>query len=116
MAVTDGFRAFALEQLEQAARDIRARAMFGGVGIYAGELFFALIANGILYLKVDDETRPHYAALHMKPFRPYGDGGEEMQYYAVPVSVLEDPDQLRPWVADAIAVARRATPRTRRGR
>jgi hypothetical protein len=44
----------------------------------------------------------------MKPFRPYGEAGEEMKYFEVPVSVLEDADALRPWVADAVAVARRA--------
>ena len=116
MAVTDGFRAFVLEQLEQAARDIHARAMFGGVGVYAGDLFFALIANDILYFKVDDETRPKFTTLGMQPFRPYGEQGEEMKYFAVPVSVLEDADVLGPWVADAIAIAQRATPRARRGR
>ena len=116
MAVTDGFRAFVLEQLEQAARDVHARAMFGGVGIYAGDAFFALIANDVLYFKVDDQTRSNFTALGMKPFRPYGEQGEEMKYFAVPVAILEDADALRPWVADAIAVAQRATPRTRRGR
>jgi DNA transformation protein len=113
MAVTDSFRAFVLEQLEQAARDIHARSMFGGVGIYAGDVFFALIANDILYFKVDDETRPTYTALGMKPFRPYGEDGEEMKYFEVPVSVLEDADALRPWVADAIAVALRAKEKPR---
>src|SRR5687768_14524760 len=116
MPVSEGFRTFALEQLEQTTRDIHARAMFGGVGIYAGDLFFALIANDILYFKVDDETRPKFTALGMKPFRPYGEDGEEMKYYQVPVSVLEDADALRPWVADAIAVARRAAQTRRLGR
>jgi DNA transformation protein len=114
MAVSEGFRTFILEQLEQTARDIRARAMFGGVGIYAGDAFFALIANDILYFKVDDQTRPKYTEMGMEPFRPFGEDGEEMKYYTVPISVLEDPDVLRPWVADAIAVAQRANPRPRR--
>lgn len=109
MPVSPGFRTFVLEQLEQATRDIHARAMFGGVGIYAGGVFFALIANDILYFKVDDTTRPKYTALGMKPFRPYGEDGGEMTYFEVPVSVLEDADALRPWVADALAVAARAT-------
>ena len=116
MPVSAGFRSFVLEQLEQTTRDIHARAMFGGVGIYAGDLFFALIANDILYFKVDAETRPKYTVLGMKPFRPYGEDGEEMKYFQVPVSVLEDADALRPWVADAVAVARRAGQTPRRGR
>ena len=114
MPVTAGFQAFVLDQLAQAARDIHARAMFGGVGIYAGEHFFALIADDTLYFKVDDETRTNYTAGGMGPFRPYGETGEVMQYYAVPAEVIEDADALRPWVADAVAVARRA--RQNRGR
>ena len=89
--------------------------MFGGVGIYAGDAFFALIANDILYFKVDEATRPNYTVLGMKPFRPYGEDGEEMNYFEVPVSVLEDADALRPWVADAVAVARRAAQTPGRG-
>jgi len=114
MAVTDGFQAFVLEQLEQTTREIRAMRMFGGVGIYAGEYFFALITGDTLYFKVDDETRPRYVARGMEPFRPYGERGETMQYYQVPVDLLEDADALRPWVADAVAVARRARTRKRR--
>jgi DNA transformation protein and related proteins len=116
MPVSEGFRTFVIEQLEQATRDIHARAMFGGVGIYAGGVFFALIANDILYFKVDDDTRPKYTALGMKPFRPYGEDGEEMKYFEVPVAVLEDADALRPWVAAALAVAGRAKPKARRPR
>jgi DNA transformation protein and related proteins len=107
MPVSEGFRTFVLEQLEQATRHVHCRAMFGGVGIYADEDFFALIANDILYFKVDDETRPTYTAAGMGPFRPYGPDGETMGYYEVPLPVLEDVEQLRRWVADAIAVAQR---------
>jgi DNA transformation protein len=79
--------------------------MFGGVGIYAGELFFALIADDTLYLKVNDSNRPDFERLGMSPFRPYGEGGEVMQYYQVPAELLEDPEALRPWSEKAIAVA-----------
>ncbi len=79
--------------------------MFGGVGIYAGQLFFALIADDTLYFKVDDSNRPDFERLGMKPFRPYGEDGEVMQYYEVPADLLEDPEALRPWAEKAIAVA-----------
>jgi DNA transformation protein len=90
--------------------------MFGGVGIYAAELFFALLDDDTLYFKVDDVTRPQFEDRAMGPFRPYGETGEVMQYYEVPADVLEDPEQLGAWVAAAIAVARRAKGgRSRRG-
>jgi DNA transformation protein and related proteins len=108
MSVTDSFRAFTLEQLQRCSPGIRARNMFGGVGIYAGDLFFALIADDTLYLKVDDTTRPKFTSAGLQPFRPYGGGGEVMQYYEVAAEVLEDVDALREWVEDAMGVARRA--------
>ena len=36
--------------------------MFGGVGIYDRDVFFALIADDTLYFKVDDSTRPEFVA------------------------------------------------------
>ena len=80
--------------------------MFGGVGIYSGEYFFALIDDDILYFKVDDSNRPDFVARGMEPFRPNGHDGETMQYYTVPEELLEDADALRPWVEGAVAVAR----------
>ncbi len=44
MPVSPSFRTFILDQLSRVAPRVRGRSMFGGVGIYAGELFFALIA------------------------------------------------------------------------
>jgi len=81
--------------------------MFGGVGIYADKLFFALIDDDTLYFKVDDSNRPDFERLGMKPFQPYGEGGEIMQYYQVPTDLLEDLEALRPWAEKAIAVAAR---------
>ena len=101
------FRNYALDQLRRHRSDIRDRSMFGGVGIYAGELFFALIADGTLYFKVDDSTRPAYEERGLLPFRPAGPDGETMQYYEVPADVLEDADRLGPWADAAIAVAHR---------
>jgi DNA transformation protein len=114
VSVSAGFRTFVLEQLARAARDVRARNMFGGVGLYAGDLFFALMDDDVLYLKVDDVNRPWFEARGLEPFQPYGEGGEVMQYYEVPADLLEDAEALAPVAGEAIEVARRA--RTRRGR
>lgn len=107
MPVSPSFRAFVLDQLSRAAPRIRARSMFGGVGIYGGDLFFALIADDTLYFKVDDSNRPDFERLGMRPFQPYGEAGEVMQYYQVPAEMLEDVEALRPWVEKAMSVAGR---------
>jgi DNA transformation protein len=108
MAVSPSFRTFVLEQLGRGVRGIRGRSMFGGVGIYAGEVFFALIADDTLYFKVDDSSRPEFESRGMGPFQPYGEAGEVMQYYRVPDDLLEDSEALTQWVEQAIMVARRA--------
>jgi DNA transformation protein len=114
--VTPTFRTFVLEQLGRCVPLIRARNMFGGVGIYAGELFFALIADDTLYLKADELTRSEFERRGLGPFRPYGEHGEVMQYYRVSEEVLEDAEELRGWVEQAVEVARRARRRPSRRR
>ena len=107
MAVSEGFRTLALEQLGRVAPRIRARGMFGGVGVYSADRFFALLDDDVLYLKADDVTRPLFEAEGLLPFRPGGDSGEVMSYYAVSADWLEDPDALRPWVNRALGAAAR---------
>ena len=114
MTVSAGFRSYVLEQLGRVLSNVRSRSMFGGVGIYSGDLFFALIDDDTLYFKVDDSTRPDFESRNMDPFRPYGPEGEVMQYNCVPGEVLEDAEALDDWVQRAIAVAQIAKQRSPR--
>lgn len=114
--MSDSFRTYVLEQLRRVRSDIRDRSMFGGVGIYSGDLFFALIADDTLYFKVDESNRPDFEARGLLPFRPYGDSGEVMQYYEIPEELLEDPEALGHWSERAIAVALRKRHKRRGGR
>lgn len=114
MSVGEGFRAFVVEQLARTTPALRARNMFGGVGLYSNDLFFALMDDDVLYFKVDDTTRARFEERGMGPFRPGGETGEVMQYYEVPADVLEDAEALAPWAAEAVEVARRARSSKRR--
>jgi DNA transformation protein and related proteins len=69
-------------------------------------VFFGLIALDVLYLKVDDTNRGDYEAAGSQPFRPYPDRAGTMQYYAVPVDVLESQLDLVEWARRAVHVAR----------
>jgi DNA transformation protein len=113
MAVSASYRSYVLEQLAGPG-PVTAKAMFGGVGLYCQGLFFALIADDTVYLKVDDVTRPDFERVGSAPFRPSGDEGHVMHYYEVPAGVLEDREALRPWVERALGAARRAA--VRKGR
>jgi DNA transformation protein and related proteins len=107
LQVTPAFRAFVLDQFEELG-EVEPRAMFGGVGLYRRGVFFAIIAGDVLYLKVDDRTRPAYEAAGSRPFKPFPNRGTSMHYYAVPVSVLESPEDLAEWAQRALEVAESA--------
>lgn len=111
MPVSAEYRSFALEQLGRVV-PVTSRSMFGGVGIYSDGLFFALISDDTLYLKVDDSTRAGFEAAGSGPFRPYADN-RTMKYYELPAELLEDVDALRDWVRKALAVAAAAKRRKR---
>jgi DNA transformation protein len=105
MPVNPEYRDYVLEQLACLGR-VTGTPMFGGVGIYLDHVFFALIADDVLYFKVDDSNRDDYEAAGMGPFRPYADKTTTMPYYAVPAEILEDAEQLSVWGRTAYDVAR----------
>ena len=105
MAVSDSFLAYVLEQLD-ALGSLRSRRMFGGVGLYQAERFFALIDGDSLYFKVDDSNRGQFLACGARPFQPFKDKPEySMSYYGVPADVLEDAEELTRWARRSVKVA-----------
>ncbi|MFW2440309.1 MAG: TfoX/Sxy family protein [Arenicellales bacterium] len=84
---------------------IVSKKMFGGVGLYADGIFFALLADDVLYMKVDDTNRQEFKQAGMDAFRPYPDKARSMQYFEVPVEVLEDAEELYNWARKSITVA-----------
>ncbi len=111
LAVSNGFRAFVLDQLDELG-DVMPRSMFGGVGLYSGGVFFGILARDKLFLKVDEDNRPDFDAHGMDAFRPYPDRTGTMRYCEVPLEILESPIDLVAWARKAIAAAGRA-PRRR---
>jgi DNA transformation protein and related proteins len=108
LRVSDGFRSFVLDQLSDLG-DVLPRSMFGGVGLYQGGVFFGILARDKLYLKTGDANRADYVRAGMEPFKPYPDRSGTMQYYEVPVSVLESPRDLVEWARRAVAAAQGAS-------
>lgn len=107
MPVSPAFREFALDQLGRVV-PVTARSMFGGVGIYSEGLFFALMSDDTIYLKVDESNRGDFQQIGTGPFEPFGEGVKPMGYYELPGDLLEDAAGLRPWVEKALRVAREA--------
>ncbi len=96
----DSLAEYVQDQL-QGLGEVTCRAMFGGYGLYRGEVFFGIIYKGRLYFKTDPTTVSAYRERGMKPFRPNA-RQTLTTYYEVPVEILEDPDQLLTWAEKAV--------------
>ncbi|HZR26136.1 MAG TPA: TfoX/Sxy family protein [Vicinamibacterales bacterium] len=105
LAVSAGFKAFVLDQLEDLG-DVTPRSMFGGVGLYCAGVFFAILARDKLYFKTGEANRRDYTRRRMQSFKPFPDRpGRSKTYYEVPLAVIESPIELVAWARKAIAAA-----------
>ena len=85
----------------------RARAMFGGHGLYLDDLMFGLIYGGRLYLKTDEESRPAFEREGSKPFvYDSSKGCVSTSYWLCPPAALKDAAKLHAWVGRAHAAAK----------
>ena len=106
MPVSNEYLTYVIDQLE-CAGPVQSRRMFGGAGLYCDGLFFALIADDVLYFKVDDSNRPDFEEAQMEAFRPFPEKSMVMGYYQVPIDVLESKETLKEWAEKAVHVAER---------
>ena len=97
-----------IQELFSAFGPVSVRRMFGGAGLYLHGVMFALIADDVLYFKIDGVNRPDYDAADMEPFRPWPDKPTTMPYCELPVDVLEDRDRLAAWAGKALAAAEKS--------
>ncbi len=116
MARQSEFVDFVLEQLASLGA-VRARAMFGGYGIYHGDIFFAIIVDDGLYFKADAVTSRAFTARGLMPFT-YAARGKTvaLHYYEAPPEVFDDPEAMRHWAQQAIEVALQAKRRGKASR
>ena len=86
---------------------VRARAMFGGYGIYKVDTMFAIIVDDELYFKVGDLNRKDYEKLGSEPFVYKAKGGKKvaMSYWKVPAEAMEDLQVLEEWVEKSLRAA-----------
>ena len=117
MPYSNDYLQYVLDQLA-GLQDATSRSMFGGAGLYCGELFFGLIASDdTLYFRVDDDNRPDYEALGMARFRPYKDKPHmSFNYYEVPPRVLENAVELVTWARRSLKAAEAAEKKVARRR
>lgn len=96
----------------------KARAMFGGHGLYLEGTFFALLDDGVLYFKVSPQTQPFYEAAGSGPFTYETKTGTHAlaSYWRVPDRVLDEPDTLMGLAVEAVRAARAVKPKGARAK
>lgn len=95
------YRPLRYEQMMRAAEsyDVRARRMFGGMGIYAGERMFAFLVGEEIGLKLSaDDMNEALQIPGAEPLRPSPDAEPMKDYVRMPRSVLDNYEEFMSWV------------------
>ena len=89
---------------------VHGRRMFGGYGLYIGDVFVALIADERLYLKTDDASRPAFEHAGCEPFAysRRDRSAVTLSYWTAPEQALDSARAMEPWARLSLAAALRA--------
>src|ERR1700719_1840078 len=88
---------------------VTVRRMFGGSGIYAEGLCFAIEADGDVYIKVEALSQPSFSVAGSAPFTFVMKGKlKSMSYWRLPEIAHDEADELRRWAGLGLDAARRA--------
>ena len=92
------------------ARKVTVTRFFGGAALVAHGTQFAFVIKGTLYLRTDASSRARFEARGCAPFSYATRRGRVVvaSYHEAPPDVVDDPAQLREWVAAAQRSAARA--------
>jgi DNA transformation protein len=96
-----------LRELFSVFGPVTVRRLFGGAGVYSGDTMFALVHDGVVYLKVDDSNGPAFEREELPPFTYKTKTGRRgvMSYRRMPDRLYDDPDELAVWARAALAAA-----------
>ncbi len=97
---------------------IEIKRMFGGAGIYANGLMFALLDDGVVWLKADATNAPLLFEAGARQFTYSTKDGQTMTmaYWSLPESAMDDPDEAVGWARQSIdaALSKATTKRPRK--
>ncbi len=100
---------FVMEQLSS-IQQIQSGRFFGGIGLSADGVQFAMLMHNSLYFVVSDKTRPKYQKMGSHCFWYTTKRGrvDVKKYYEVPGEIIDDQEQLALLASESIHVAREA--------
>jgi DNA transformation protein and related proteins len=98
-----------LKALFEPFGSVTVKRMFGGSGIYAEGLCFAIEADGEVFLKTDALSRADFSAADSAPFTYVAKGkSRPTSYWSLPAIAHDEADELRRWARMGLDAARRA--------
>lgn len=108
MGKDTSFYKYIVEEILENIPGIQSRSMFGGWGIFKDGIFFALIADGALYFKVDENNKKDYEEFGSEPFVYTAKGKSmTMSYWNLSEEIMNDREKLIEWVDKSVSVALR---------
>lgn len=102
--VSDSFREYIMEQLG-GVEGLRAKSMFGGLGLYSNNKFFGVVDDDRVFFKVSFETIQDYLVFGSRPFEP-SPGQILKSYYEVPPEIIEDRNLFADWADKSINITK----------
>ena len=99
----------AIRELFTTFGPVSVRRMFGGHGVFADGIMFALESDGELYLKADDLTIPKLSAENSAPFVYKARGRDiSLSYWKLPERLYDEQEEFAQFARDAFGAAQRA--------
>ncbi|MGQ1788452.1 TfoX/Sxy family protein [Saccharicrinis sp. GN24d3] len=106
MAVSNDFLQYVLDQLSSGG-NVHVNRMFGGAALYQEDLAFALIANDIFYLKVDNTNKEKYIVAGSTQLKPFKNNSTVLSFYNIPGDVLENSDKFVEWEKESLDIQKK---------
>jgi DNA transformation protein and related proteins len=89
---------------------VEVRRLFGGAGIFMDGTMFALVHEGVIYLKVDEDSAAEFEREQLEAFSYSRKGvrASLTSYRRMPDRLYDDPNELATWARAAFAAAQRS--------
>ena len=100
MSIDEGLYAWVQESLEPLGT-VTMRKMMGGATLYLDGVIFAIMDEGELWFKADDETNATWDAEGCERFSvTFKDGRvDTMNYRRAPTDVYDEPEEMQRWAS-----------------
>ncbi|WP_310993962.1 TfoX/Sxy family protein [Aequorivita marina] len=106
MAVSNDFTQFVLDQLSGWG-NVQVKRMFGGAALYQDDLAFSMIANDVVYLKVDETNKAKFIESGSVPLKPFKNNATVLSFYNVPAHIVEDADAFIRWAKESLEIQKK---------